>query len=319
MLMMLAVSIYSCHNNYKNEHQLNSQRWILSCAWYLVVCAALLMIWAPCDLWNYWEKLNECVKEISDNLPILLSVSCTMIGLFCMFILLRPRMHIANEVVYISSSGRLVFHVSSRNIFTIHNMQPKLYKCTYQDNKVLDPIELEELNLTSLDGIFAHRNNRCMECATKYKSEEVGKVLEEMRKDKDVCLRFDINATHIISDITNVFSKTYYINDVLHGRFQDDGYVYSLYADGRPKQKISTRQNTIDRVHSIALFLEGAVIIFMLALAVCMTINKPQYINVLLWDICTLGLCSVEMLRFVTDIRIEAEWNEKNSFLRFPI
>lgn len=318
---VVAYSVYTHNNSYKYEHLSTSSSYWSSLALTVIICLTLLIVWMWRELPSTaWEIIQRVELKLRKIFPTIVALVTTIIGMFTTFALLRPHLKIANTVAFIPKTNRLVFNVVNKGLFKVQNLKPELYKCKYQSNKVIESINLDLSNISSLDWRFAHADLCCWDVATpKEEAKRVNEMLRNM--DDSQCLELRVSSNHIISGKNITEIKTFYKNDILVGKFKGDT-LYSIDEDGKLGSKLITEKDVLYNIHKIILILEVVIgIILILDLGWLVGGQLETYRNYYIFAAKLLSICLYisELARLWTDVPVETSYNEKWSYVEFLI
>lgn len=313
---------------YKHEHLYRTEGHVISSLWFIIVCIFTFIVLYPSGLrHNIIEWHKTIIDTFKDVLPIVYSISITIIGIFITFYILRPNVKTSNVIAYLPKTNQLIVNVRNNKLFPISGLQPTLYKCTNQShNQVLDKIDLDITNFHVLEWSLGHSDKKCIEFATKESAkEEVKQTLEEIKNNDNVCLIFSLSLTNMVSRTPFVLTKTYYKNDIIKGRF-NGGSIYEISDDGIIGNKVKLPQDYLDVCHSIVKTIEWILSIVLLMLYVyiigklyphCGKCECYRNYYISAFEIVTIGIYVLEIVRRLTDIRVLSSYNDKLSFINW--
>ena len=327
-IIVIGFTEYMHRAYYKHEHLYRTEGHVISSLWFVVICIFTLIVLYPSGLrHNIIEWHKTIIDTFKDVLPIVYAILVTILGIFITFYILRPNVKTSNVITYLPKTNQLIVNVRNNKLFPISGLQPTLYKCTNQShNQVLDKIDLDITNFHVLEWSWGHSDNKCIEFDTKESEQEkVKQTLEEIKDNDNVCLLFSLSLTNMVSRTPFVLTKTYYKNDIIKGRFKG-GSIYEISDSGILGYKVKIRQDSWDKYHSIAKSLEWILSIVLLMLYVyiigrlyphCSNCEccRNQYISI--FEIVTICIYVLEIIRRLTDIRVPSPYNDKLSFINW--
>lgn len=319
LIYVIAYSAYAHRNSYKYEHLATSSSYWGSLMITIIVCVPILIAWGWRELPTMaWEIVQRVEPKLRKDFPTLMAIFTTIIGMFATFALLRPHLKIANVVAFIPETNRLVFNVKNNGLLKIQNLKPELYKCTYQSNKVIEAINLDLLNISSLDWRFAHADLCCLDVATrKDEAERVNKMLFNL--DDKQCLELRVSSSHIISGKNITEIKTFYKNDIMVGKFKGDT-LYALNDEGALVKKLSSEKDIMSTAHKIIVLIE-VIFAFILVLDLGWIVGG-QLVNYhssyVFWARClSLLIFLFELARCWTYVPVDSSMNVEWSYTKF--
>ena len=319
MLLVLSFSVIMHCRNYKHEHLASRSSYIISIFSMLIVCMPILVAWVwqsfPATTWEYILRIEPKIRKF---FPTLFALVVTIIGLFSTFIILQPRLKIANVVAFIPKTNRLVFNVKNNGLFEALNLKAELYICTFQKNKVIEQVQLDLQSIASLDWRFAHADLCCIDLATSLdEGERLNSFLNKMSDCH--CLELRVSSTHIISGKCTTKVKTFYKNDILRGRFRKDT-LYAIDDNNKEIRKLHVAQDYLNMTHGISVYAEAIMLLLLLVVLGWMVGGKyPQYQDFYVYSAKLLSLCLfvTSLVEFVTNIPVESSCNLEWTYLKF--
>lgn len=319
MLLVLSFSVIMHCRNYKHEHLASRSSYIISIFSMLIVCMPILVAWVwqsfPATTWEYIPRIESKIRLF---FPTLFALVVTIIGLFSTFIILQPRLKIANVVAFIPKTNRLVFNVKNNGLFEALNLKAELYICTFQKNKVIEQVQLDLQSIASLDWRFAHADLCCIDLATSLdEGERLNSFLNKMSDCH--CLELRVSSTHIISGKCTTKVKTFYKNDILRGRFRKDT-LYAIDDNNKEIRKLHVTQDYLNKTHGIFVYAEAIMLLLLLVVLGWMVGGKyPQYQDFYVYSAKLLSLCLfvTSLVQFGTNIPVEPSYNLEWTYLRF--
>lgn len=318
MSITMAFSICMHRHNYKYEHLASKSSYWCSLVLMLIICLTLIVVWAINDFASIWEYFQRIEQRVRYLFPTLFAFAITVISLFVVFLLLRPRLKISHIAAFIPSTGRLVFNVKNHGFFGVQNVKPELYICTFQRNKVVKPVTLDLQSISSLDGCFSHKDLCCVDFATPSTiDEQIVTLLKSLTERQ--CLEFRVSSTHVISGKSMTEVNTFYKNDILVGKFDNDDFYY-IDDKGDIIKKAQNPKNRIDTIHTIFIAIE--IVIFILLLLTIGWVIGGKFVSlhesyVYIAKLLSICLFILELLRVGTDIPLESSYNSSWTYEKF--
>ena len=143
------------------------------------------------------------------------SVIGAILGIFLLFLLVRPRIKIIDKIA-IDEDNKLMFCFKNRSICPCINVQAsvKVVKKHGNDDETEYKIDLEDSYSPFMSGRWS-----------KEKDAEVGVVTEKTKEELPTNLRLIVTAQHAVSGIISVTTKDFVSNDAQKGTFEKGLFI----------------------------------------------------------------------------------------------
>lgn len=246
VILVAIISMFVLGHTYNQQpemHRLKSREFIIhtigSMTLFCFVSMSILMCGGIKSVVAIYDVLHSDVWEpLKESMPLVVSLSTTMLGLLLTFRLIRPRVAIYPLAAYEVINGKywLTFQVRNLGWLECIDMKVDLYECHFEQrdgvvNKVMKPIKLEPLaQSTMIDWKYGDSNDNT------YLIEVSNNTFERnVFKESGKFLELRVKLTHPLSRITKVFVRDYTSHDIHYGEFIE--YNLRRYRNG-DKQKV---------------------------------------------------------------------------------
>ena len=160
------------------------------------------------------------------------NILCTFIAIVVIFIILRPRLYIDNQLypLHITKSDkRLKVRVKNLGIFPVNNVEVQVLLYKYLDHPQNEDKRTKKLALLRPDspilrGLFAKNEDMVFGCGTEWSIQEIKKKWEEKKYEGIICR---VKATHVISGVTYVRERRF--DAVTVEKFFSDNRIFNVH------------------------------------------------------------------------------------------
>ena len=167
-----------------------------------------------------YHFLHSHLHQFTESLPLITSITGTIIALFILFYVIRP--HIIMYPYFtrdldINGKRHYQFLVVNKGIWPTINVQMKAKEILDESANTVDPIKLNCECLPILHGLLGNSKDKYVS----FGYEET----ERMQEEKTRQIELEVIASHPISNVTKVCNKTFYLSNVVDGAYFKNGKI----------------------------------------------------------------------------------------------
>ena len=328
LLSGMSLILSLCIHTHKESqlHQLRERTYILSLLWAILLSAIVIACFNYDDIQFLINSHNDILnieQQYSPKFPLLIKLSVSIIGIFTAFLLLRPKLYCHPIAAFNETDKKLMFHIHNNSIFHAINtkIEASLFKIENEgagDRYVVHKLNLENNDIPYLSWILGHDNQRSFEVCTPICDINVLSYLQHEKIDDIIFegIELRIIVTHPISRNTTVFTRHFYLNDILNGYFDNRQFI------GRDRNgdthKYANNQCRRDITCIIAHCLMSFALLCALICTMIGIVNQPiEYWMIIVIKGCLILSWICQWLIVIIDYYEQSKFNKQYTYLPY--